>query len=353
MPGLLIRYKVTRGGLLFTLAILLVGISAVLSANNLLFLIVAMMLSTLLVSGFVSRLGLAGLQLDFAVPPHVSAGRTVAAKLYIRNLKRWIPSFSIRVVAWENSDAVLGSSIYLPVIPGGATLEQSVDVRFTRRGAQHHSTFAFCTGFPFGFLDKSSRVNLLREVLIYPSIDPRPGFEDLLGGLAGEIESHYQGLGRDFYRIRPYQPFESARHVDWKATAHTRDLQVREFAREREYTVEIFFDCDVPADAGDLFESQVACCAFLCWRLARQGGGVRLRSQSCDIRVPEEADIYTILKFLALVAPQEGEPPAGPADDANFQLVLTSSPQRFANLDWSPDRVLGPDVFAGGGGAAA
>ena len=34
-----IRYKVTRGGVLFTFAILVVGLGAVVSANNLLFLI--------------------------------------------------------------------------------------------------------------------------------------------------------------------------------------------------------------------------------------------------------------------------------------------------------------------------
>ena len=69
------RYRITRGGALFTGAILVVGLGAVASANNLLFLIVAMMLATLLVSGFVSRLCLAALELDFQVPEHVSAGR--------------------------------------------------------------------------------------------------------------------------------------------------------------------------------------------------------------------------------------------------------------------------------------
>ena len=70
-----IRYRVTRGGLLFTAAIVMVALAAVASANNLLFLILATMLSTLMVSGLVSRLCLAGLQLDFLVPEHVSAGR--------------------------------------------------------------------------------------------------------------------------------------------------------------------------------------------------------------------------------------------------------------------------------------
>ena len=72
-----IRYKITRGGVLFTFAILLVAFGAIVSANNLLFLILAAMMATLLISGLVSRLCLAGLALDFQVPEHIPAGRTV------------------------------------------------------------------------------------------------------------------------------------------------------------------------------------------------------------------------------------------------------------------------------------
>src|SRR2546430_5214953 len=92
-----VKYRVTRGGFLFTLAVALVAAAAIASANNLLFLVVATMLSVLLISGLVSRLGLAGLELDFAVPEHVSVGRAVAATLAVRNLKLWMPSFSVHV----------------------------------------------------------------------------------------------------------------------------------------------------------------------------------------------------------------------------------------------------------------
>ncbi len=57
-----VKCRVTRGGFLFILAVTLIGTAAVASANNLLFLVVATMLSVLLVSGLVSRLGLAGLE---------------------------------------------------------------------------------------------------------------------------------------------------------------------------------------------------------------------------------------------------------------------------------------------------
>ena len=63
--------------MLFTAATLAVAGAAVVSGNNLLFLIVAAMMATLLVSGLVSRLCLAALELDFLVPEHVAEVRVV------------------------------------------------------------------------------------------------------------------------------------------------------------------------------------------------------------------------------------------------------------------------------------
>ena len=342
-----VRYKITRGGVLFTAAVVLVAVAAVASANNLLFLILATMLSTLLVSGFISRLCLAGLELDFMVPEHVSAGRTIPAKLYVRNLKFWMPSFSIHVVGVEQDvPPVLQSSVYFPVIPGRATLDETVQVRFARRGEYRQNRFAFHTRFPFGFLEKTARVVLRREVVVYPSIDAAPGFEELLADLAGEIATHYRGLGRDFYRIRPYEAFESARHVDWKATAHTSRLQVREFARDQEQNVELFLDLETPPGYEEWFERAVDCCAFLAWRLSDKAVGIHFRTQEFDFRLPEEGDVYTILKYLALVSSRPGKPPEAPAGETSFPIVLTASRQRFSDPSWAAARIIGRELLA-------
>jgi len=350
------RYQITRGGLLFTLAVALVAAAAILSGNNLLFLILAAMVSTMLVSSFISRLCLAGLELDLLLPEHISAGRAARAKLYVRNLKGWMPSFSIQVRGVpERPQATLGrileqrailtAPVYFPLIPGGTVLEESVDVQFDRRGTHRQNSFVFTTRFPFGFLDKMVRVTLRREVLVYPSIEPRAGFPELLTAIVGEIEAHIVGLGRDFYRIRPYEAFESARHLDWKATAHTGDLQIREFARDQEPAVEIFLDRDVPPPLEDWFEHAIECCAFLAWSLWQMGAGILFRSQQYDLRVPEEGDVYTILRYLALVFPQSGKPPEAPADESSFQIVLSAAPAGFRDLGWAPAHVLGPEAF--------
>jgi len=341
-----IRYKITRGGMLFTAAILLVGAAAVFSGNNLLFLIVAAMMATLLVSGFVSRLCLAALELDFLVPDHVAANRTVPARLYVRNQKWLMPSFSIRVEGIrEPTSPTLKSGVYFPLIAAGATVEQTVDVRFPRRGAYRRNSFAFSTSFPFGFLEKSARVTLLRETVVYPSIDPQPGFEELLGGIAGEIETHYRGLGNDFYRIRAYEAFESARHVDWKASARAGSLQVREFAREQEQTVEIFLDRCAPPELDAWFEHAVACCAFLAWRLSNEGAAIHFRSNGIALRQPEDGDIYTILKYLALVYPQSASAPEAPLDANSYQIVFTTAPGKFRNSGWAGAHILSPGAL--------
>ena len=60
-----IRYRVTRRGLWFLVALAVTALAAVVSANNLLFLVLAAMLATLLISGLLGSLALAGLEVDF------------------------------------------------------------------------------------------------------------------------------------------------------------------------------------------------------------------------------------------------------------------------------------------------
>ena len=217
--------RITRAGLLFTFVILLVGLAAFASANNLLFLLVAALLATLLISGFISRLGLAGLELDIELPEHIPARRKITAQLVLKNKKRWAPSFSLHLTGAPESG--MTGSLYVPVLAGNSTLREPVELVFAERGLYRENAFFFTSRFPFGFTQRRAHVRLAREILVYPSIDPQPGFEEILSAVAGEIELAQRGRGHDFYRIRPYEVLESSRHVDWKATAHTGELQIR------------------------------------------------------------------------------------------------------------------------------
>ena len=133
--------------------------------------------------------------------------------------------------------------------------------------------------------------------------------------------------------------------MDWKASAHTGNLQVREFAREQEQTVEMFLDRDVPPELDAWFEHAVDCCAFLAWRLSSQGASIHFRSNGFQFRQPEDGDIYAILKYLALITPQSVNTPEAPLDETSYKIVFTASPRRFLEAGWMDASILSPEVL--------
>jgi uncharacterized protein (DUF58 family) len=326
-----VQDRITRGGSLFVLAVALTGAGAFLSGNNLLFLVFSAMLALLLVSSFMSRLVLAGLELELLLPEHVFARMPMPARVRMRNLKRLTPSFSIELSG-------LKDPIYFPLIPGRSTIEAQGEVVFPQRGRHRENLFVISTKFPFGFLRKSTTVTLHRETIVYPAIEARERMELLLDSISGELESNTRGDGRDFYRIRPYEALDSARHVDWKSSAHTGGLQVREFTRDRQRTVEIFFDRRIVPGQQQEFEELVENCAFLVWSLADYDARVWVRSQRFALALPEEGEVYDVLKFLATVEPfvllnTDDLSMEDPVDPANLQIFFSALPEAVGETE--------------------
>jgi uncharacterized protein (DUF58 family) len=348
-----VRGRVTLAGFFYVLALLLTALAAFASANNLLFLILSAMAATFIVSGFISRLGIAGLELDVQLPEHISARRKTPARMVLRNTKKRVASFSIQVVGVEGS--VFTTPVYFPLVAGGTEIETSVEVVFERRGIHRGDSFEFSSRFPFGLAERRIRVLMNREVLVYPPLHAQPGFAQLLAETAGESESPFQGRGHDFYRIRPYEPFESARNVDWRSTAHTGELQVREFAREQEPLINILLDLECDEKSRPWFERAVEGCAYLAWEMAQRGARVRFRTQDWEILVPLEGDVYAILEYLALVESRFSSVPLEHRYEPSVTIVFTARPRRMEEGAWAGTRVLHPGCFpfegAGSGGA--
>jgi uncharacterized protein (DUF58 family) len=340
-----VQQQVTLFGMMFSIAIVLIGIAAFLSGNNLIFLLLSAMLATMLVSGFISRLSLSGLRMRFLMPEHISARRKVQGRIIVENEKLWMPTFSIQLTKLEDSGTGRKSIVYFPCVHGGAKLEAPIDLYFPKRGTQHDNRFLFSSRFPFGFTERRIEVPVVHEILIYPCLDSQAGFEELLLELQGEIETQFRGQGHDFYRIRPYQHGESARYVDWKATAHTGRLQVREFARNSEMQVEIFLDLNSSDD--EWFERAVDCSAFLTWRLTARGVGILFRTQEFEYGTPTDGNAYGILKYLATVVPQRTREASFVHDRDRYQILFTSQGSSFEAS--SNVRIVGPVDLASTG----
>jgi uncharacterized protein (DUF58 family) len=346
-------YDMTRAGMVYALATLLIGIAALNTGNNLLYIVVAAMLAAILVSGLVSAWGLRWLELDVRLPEHVFAGRPVLGRIGLRNPRRFQPSFSIRVVSarqnrtravkrwqWEPTTfsfpfnrpaeeqwlhlpdrrlrrvtvlppppGIFQGMAYFPFIPPNTEVSADLELLFERRGRFREDSFGLATRFPFAFLTKTRHVSLQREVLVYPRIEPTEKVFEILPLVRGEWESFVRGRGSDLYRIREYRPEDSARHVDWKATAKSGSLKVREFAREDERKLCIVFDNPARGMISpDGYEKAVDLAASLAWHFSTEQVEVSFLAPG----KPATPDIHEFLAWLAVIEPgrQADETPA-------------------------------------------
>ncbi len=64
----------------------------------------------------------------------------------------------------------------------------------------------------------------------------------LRGSLVGDYSSCQKGSGLDFDQIRSYQVGDDIRFIDWKASARTGDLLIKQYQEERSRTVIVVLD---------------------------------------------------------------------------------------------------------------
>jgi uncharacterized protein (DUF58 family) len=360
-------YDVTRVGIVYVAIVMVIGIAALNTGNNLLYIIVAAMLAAILVSGVASALVLRDLELDVRLPEHVFAGRSLLGRIALRNPRRWLPSFSVNVVPvkkdsggkhWQWMPAtfavppgrppekqwiqfrdyklrrvskteapprIFEGSAYFPYVPAGSELKADLELRFDRRGCYQQKSFGLATCFPFAFLTKTRQVPLAREILVYPRVEPADEFFEVLPMITGEFETFARGRGDDLYLIREYMPEDSARHVDWKATAKSGSLKVREFSREDERKLRIVFDNPGKGAVSEkAYEAAIELAASLSWHFAGENTEISFVSQGYS----GAPDIYRFLAHLAVAQPQplpSVVESLQPSEDYN--IILTTRPR--------------------------
>ncbi|MFO0748389.1 MAG: DUF58 domain-containing protein [Myxococcota bacterium] len=68
--------------------------------------------------------------------------------------------------------------------------------------------------------------------------------------LAGQYHSVFKGRGMSFDEVRPYQPGDEIRFIDWNVTARSTEPFVKRFVEERELTVMLLVDASASLAFG-------------------------------------------------------------------------------------------------------
>ncbi|MFX1315080.1 MAG: DUF58 domain-containing protein [Promethearchaeota archaeon] len=161
--------------------------------------------------------------------------------------------------------------------------------------------------------------NSVTDILVYPPYEDIKRIE-ILGSKRslqlnyGLQRSKQKGLGSEFYGMRKYAFGDQFRLIDWKASARSQTLIVKEFESERDITVMILVDSSNSMAGGAIentkFEFAIRACMLLT-KVAltrRDSVGVFTFSDKKNFNFLKpgrgEDHFYQVLDFVARVKPE-------------------------------------------------
>jgi len=303
------KLRFTREGKYYLIITIGVGLAAINTGNNLLYLLLGMLLSLIIVSGVMSEISLRHLTVSRKLPARAQAGRAHLIEIEVFNHKRRFPSYAIEVEDLRAGQPADKRCFFLKISPRSAQIA-AYRRRPHRRGKDLHTGFRVATRFPFGLFEKSLLFHLDGELIIYPAIDPVRLPHDQAGNESGINETQGRGMGDEIVGVRPMRDGDDPREIYWRKSTLPGQHVLKERARETRPRAELSLD-DVslgkPTPEWELeFErriKQVASCAVA---HIRRGNAVKLATSSGHASV---ANVGTgadpILRFLALIEPHQ------------------------------------------------
>lgn len=293
----------TRQGLWFTGVALFIGISAVNTGNNLMYLVLSAMLSVIIVSGVMSESTLRKVRVSRSFPRELYKGTPALVRYTVTNGKKLMPSFSFTVRELPE-DGLAADPVYMLKAPAGRESVRTSTYTWNRRGRFLLTGLDVSTRFPFGLFRKGRVESCAQEVVVYPSLKVTKMTTVILrGGTGGDLNSSARGDGTEIYGLRFMTENDDARFIHWKSAARTSRLLVKEFEEEKIKTVFVVFknySVDDPAEFEDAVdEAAAAANVFI-----QQGYFVGLKTLSVGIDAGAgRAQLLRILDALAVIAP--------------------------------------------------
>lgn len=358
----LTRYRSTRltsEGTRFLFFTLAVGVAAINTGNNLFYLLLAMMLSIILMSGIFAEQCLRRLEFHRHMPDLIFANEPTTATLVVTNRKSLLPSFSLRLFDVNGAQEIDGGLTIRQLLPHTSQM-LTYPLVATKRGRLHLSAVRVVTPFPFGLFVKKAYYPLDGSVIVCPEIKPLAS--DLVQkvvALGYEHNLHRRGYGSDLYNLRQYQTGDDSRSIHWGITAKTSKLIVRETEAEEQRRITLVLSTIAPASHDALFEEAVSTIASLAWHLSARGYQIRLDTgETLSPFGQGEAHLTSLLETLALCERHPPDMVGNPAYDpllaqwdvregATIVVVPWNGPGRFL-LAGSPDLVIDETVLGRG-----
>jgi uncharacterized protein (DUF58 family) len=266
-----------------------------------LFVLGAGLVVAVLVSLVVVRRPLPTLAVQRVVRPSmVAVGEPARVDIQVANVDR---RKTPHVQLWEPVGDNGGAPMQLAPLMPGESASAAYRVPTSRRGLLTVGPLRAHRRDVLGLSAQATLIAGSDDVLIVPQhvYLPFPA-----AGSAGRLGQHLRmkawgQTGGEFHSQREYVAGDDLRRVNWKASARSDVLVVRETALEGVRRCTIVLDTNVHEYDVDGFERAVCAAASVTLGSAATGVSTRLLSTSVDLRGPEVANVG--LRWLATVEP--------------------------------------------------
>lgn len=294
--------RITQVGLWYVLLAVVVGVAATNTGNNALYMVLAVMLGLLVVSGLASRYDLRRLAVAIDPPGEVYARRPFRLGFELRNRSRLAPRWLLQLAIGQAAPQLL-----IPHLPRGATSRGQLELIFSRRGRQRLDAAHLSTLFPLGFFRKGLRYALDVELLVFPEVYQPGAARPSEAVRAGEESARKAGRGHELHTLRSFRQGDDPRGIHWKQTARTGTMIYMEREAEESRRLLIVFDNAVGKldDAGrERFEHLVSEAATAAADGLARGFEVELVTRERVVPFGRGSrQRFAVLEALALVEP--------------------------------------------------
>jgi uncharacterized protein (DUF58 family) len=271
---------VTRAGRTYLVLTIGIGLGALNTGNNLLYLVLGVQLATIVASGVLSEASLRGLRVRRlgAEAPH--AGEPFVYRLAISRQRG--TSFGL---TFSETHPQLEGSAALAILRPGVEVVVRCHLLAPRRGPYALRGVRVTTTFPLGLFSKGRILEVPGELLVFPRRVPAPSGDALSDGGRGQRAARRfrrEGDG-DTAGLRPLRPGEDARRVHWLKSAERGQLLRVERDAEETRSVVLYLDT---AARGALLER--ACEETAARVRALLAGGAEVGLEAAPERLPPD-----------------------------------------------------------------
>jgi uncharacterized protein (DUF58 family) len=157
---------------------------------------------------------------------------------------------------------VLGDNTIGTRIDPGESITFSYVLQPRQRGEYRIGPCRIVTKDRSGFNFEEKELDEYTSLLVYPTYEDVKRMKSFAtrrreGIVYGGHRTRQKGMGSEFYGIRSYSTDDEYRRIDWKASARTGKLMIREFESEKNIRVMIFLDASSSMVSGSKFDNKL------------------------------------------------------------------------------------------------